>query len=169
MVLVEFDGATFDRLLTTMDERPEQVGFMLAEDAGGGLFRIVDLRLVAGHRFTLQSEDRADLDDAIRSEMIQWAWREGGCLVEAHSHGEVLVPARFSRFDFSQFDDWVSHVRWRLRQRPYLALVTAGVQVDGLAWLDEVPVAIDAVRVDGREPILTTRESIRYLEERRGR
>src|SRR4051812_12798700 len=102
MVAVEFDPATFDRLRATMDERPEQVGFMLADDGGDGGFRVTDLRLVAGHRFTLQSEDRADLEDAIRTEMIQWAWQEGGCLVEAHSHGEIFTPARFSRFDFSQ-------------------------------------------------------------------
>ena len=169
MVSLSYPFDTFERLVTTMDQRPEQVGFMLARDIGEGVFRVSDLRLVPGHRFASRDDDHAETEDAIRGEMIQWAWNDGGCLVEAHSHGHAFTPARFSRFDFSQFEVWVPHVRWRLQRRPYLALVTAGSELDGLAWIDERAVAIEQVLVDGLDAIQTTRESLAYLETRDGR
>ena len=170
MVALSYEPSVFDHLISEMDERPEQVGFMLARPTDtSDLFRVEGLRHVEGHRFSYRDETRADADDEIRAEMIKWAWDEGACLVEAHSHGRAFAPLRFSKFDFSQFEEWVPHVRWRLPERPYFALVSGGDQVDGLAWLSDRPVAIDAILIDGREAIATTGESYTYLMARHGR
>jgi hypothetical protein len=42
-------------------------------------------------------------------------------------------------------------VRWRLRGRPYAAIVTAGESFDALAWLDDDkgPIQVGALEVDG--------------------
>lgn len=168
MTALSYPADIYDALIAAMDERPEQVGFMLAR-AHGDVFQIEGLRLVEGHRFASRSDDHAETDDSIRSEMIKWAWDENACLVEAHSHGRAFIPARFSRFDFSQFEVWVPHVRWRLQRRPYFALVTAGEEIDGLAWLTDDPERLDRIKVDGRDDLHPTGESIAYLEAHNGR
>jgi hypothetical protein len=170
MATLSFPVGIYDELVRRMNGRPEEVAFMLASQTSDErAFRISDLRFVDGHRFAHRSDDHAEPDDEIRGEMIRWAWESGDCLVEAHSHGAIFVPACFSRFDFSQFEDWVPHVRWRLRRRPYLALVIAGDQVDGLAWIAEHAEPIDRMDVDGRRSVATTRASFADLETRRGR
>jgi hypothetical protein len=114
-------------------------------------------------------EGHAELDDAHRAEIIQWASRSKGCLIEAHSHGSILLPARMSRFDLAQLEEWVPHVRWRLGGRPYAALVTASKDLDGLAWIGTQPEAIAAVHVDGRRVILTSGRTIQdWLKVRAG-
>lgn len=155
MASISFPKELFDELLSHL-ERPEEVAFMLADPPTNGCFRIRDLRIISCKRHLDDSTDRANLDDSIRSEVIQWAWETDACLVEAHSHGRWFLPVQFSGFDLDQFVDWVPHVRWRLRGRPYAALVTAGTQLDGLAWFEETPEMIESVLVDGRDPILTS-------------
>lgn len=136
---------------------------MLADPPTNGCFRVRELRLIREERFSGDRLDRASLDDAIRSEVIKWAWETDACLIEAHSHGRWFLPVQFSGFDFDQFEDWVPHVRWRLGGRPYAALVTAGDDVDGLAWFGDAPEGIEAVLVDGQDAIPTSGASAAYL------
>jgi len=163
MIALSYSPEVYDELVAQMDERPEQVAFMLAVDIGRGVFRVNDLRVVDAHRFSRRSDDHAEPDDEIRGEMIQWAWQHDACLVEAHSHGRGFVPARFSGFDFAQFEEWIPHVRWRLRNRPYFALVTAGAEIDGLAWIGEAAQALERILVDGRDHVCPSGASIAYL------
>jgi hypothetical protein len=167
MASISFPAALFDELLSHL-KRPEEVAFMLAEPPTDGCFRVRELRTMGGERFLDHSDDHAELDDAIRGEVIRWAWESDACLVEAHSHGPIFLPARFSGFDFDQFVDWIPHVRWRLAGRPYAALVAAGDDIDGLAWIGEEPEAVDAVLVDGRPLLSTSGASFAHLEARRG-
>jgi hypothetical protein len=170
MATLSCPAEAYDELVSRMNDRPEEVAFMLAgQMSAAAAFRISALRFVDGHRFAHRSEDRAEPDDEIRGEMIRWAWENGDCLVEAHSHGAMVVPASFSRFDVGQFEEWVPHVRWRLRGRPYLALVIAGDQVDGLAWIATHAEPIERIEVDGRDDVATTGASFAYLEARGGR
>src|SRR5207253_2261676 len=68
-------------------------------------------------------------------DLIKWAWDRDACLVEAHSHPRG-DPARLSPSDFHGLAEWVPHLWWRLRGRPYAALVFGDATVDGLAWVD---------------------------------
>lgn len=169
MARISFPMDIFDPLAKHLRSRPEEVAFMLSPPPEkDGLFRIHDLRVIGAERFNHQSDDYAEPDDELRGEVIQWAWQAGASLIEAHSHGSYFLPARFSGFDFEQFEEWVPHVRWRLAGRPYAALVFAGDEVDGLAWLDSSqPEAIEAIMVDGCEPMATTGESATFLMLRR--
>jgi hypothetical protein len=72
----------------------------------------------------------------MRPEIISWASQTDACLVEVHSHGE-RGTAGFSPSDVWGFEEWVPHVRWRLRARPYAAVVTAGATLDAIAWLED--------------------------------
>ena len=130
--------------------RVEQVGFFLADfNVAGRAFILREWRPMPPDAFEYQSAYHVTLRDEIRPEIIKWAWDAGACLVEAHSHGDDGI-ACFSPSDLYGFDEWVPHVRWRLRGRPYAAIVTAGDNFDALAWLaEEVPVQVAALEVDG--------------------
>ena len=66
----------------------------------------------------------------------------------------------FSPSDLWGFQAWVPHLFWRLRGRPYAALVTAGDTFDALAWVDsaEQPEQVDQIELDdGSVLVATTR------------
>jgi hypothetical protein len=143
----------------------EQVGFFLADfDAEGRAFGLREWRPMPPEAFEHQSAYHVTLRDEIRPEIIKWASDADACLVEVHSHGDDGI-AWFSPSDLYGFDEWVPHVRWRLRGRPYAAIVTAGDSFDALAWLAEgVLVQVAALEVDGVAHAATARTLPRLAE-----
>lgn len=111
-----------------------------------------------------------ELSDACRAAMFKRAHDEERCLIECHSH-PGRRPAVFSPYDFDGFDEFVPHVRWRLQNRPYAAIVVADTSFDALAWIDldgAELVSVDAVTV-GTEILYPTRTSLtRWKELHRG-
>jgi hypothetical protein len=70
--------------------------------------------------------------------LIKRAHDLGTCLVEFHSHlGHG--PAAFSWSDVTGLADFVPHVRWRLKGRPYAAVVVTKNSFDALAWVTPSP------------------------------
>ena len=139
--------------------RIEQVGFFLADfDVERHAFVLREWRPMLPAAFEVQSAFHVTLCDEVRPQIIKWAWDADACLVEVHSHGEEGV-ARFSPSDIWGFDEWVPHVRWRLRSRPYVAVVTAGDSFDALAWLDGTPgpSQIEQLEIDGHVCRATSR------------
>ena len=136
----------------------EQVGFFLADyDEHKRLFSLVEWWPVPPEGFESQSAFHVMLTDETRATVIKWAWDAGKCLVEAHSHGGS-GPAGFSPSDVWGFDEWVPHLWWRLRGRPYAAIVTPGESLDALAWIEaaDVPEQIDHLKVAGAERLVAT-------------
>ena len=74
------------------------------------------------------------LTDQIRAEVIKRAHDLSASLVEFHCH-RGHWPARFSPSDQAGFQEFVPHVRWRLKGRPYLAVVVTERDFDALAWI----------------------------------
>lgn len=129
----------------------EQVGFFLADfHMTESTFVLREWRPMPPEAFEYQGAYHVTLRDEMRPEIIRWAWDARACLVEVHSHGDEGI-ACFSPSDIYGFDEWVPHVRWRLRCLPYAAIVTAGDSFDALAWLnaEDGPVQVAAVEVDG--------------------
>jgi hypothetical protein len=128
-----------------LDRQPEQLGFFLADwNPLDRTFQVRDWQPFDNQ--TLGSNDtHVSLTDDVRSAVIRWAWTEGACLIEAHSHGG-WSPAAFSDFDLANLDEWVPHLWWRLQGRPYAALVTSTKDFDGLAWTEG---SDKTVQVDG--------------------
>jgi hypothetical protein len=164
MAAISFPPDLYDQLSEHLSQYPERVAFMRSPLPEDGVFRVEELRLLGRHEFDSQSDAHCEIDDAIRADVIKWAWDHDACLIEAHSHGKILMPARFSQFDITQLAEWVPHVRWRLGGRPYAALVTASREIDGLAWINGATEAIESIFVDGRAPIETTELSLDALE-----
>lgn len=117
----------------------EQAAFVFAKwqpQTGGGLFRFVELLLVPSQGFASQSEYYLELTDEVRASAIKRAHDLQASLVEIHSHRGPW-PAEFSPSDLAGFDEFVPHVWWRLKKRPYLAIVIARDSLDGIAWIDD--------------------------------
>jgi hypothetical protein len=138
---------------------PEEVVFAYATHADGQL-EVHALEHMIGSDIASQSSRHVVLADDVRPRVIKTAWDRNQCLLEAHSHGPG-GHAEFSPSDLLGFENWVPHVRWRLRGRPYAALVAAGDAWDALVWIDRVPIApvgieitdgghvIDVLRITG--------------------
>lgn len=144
----------------------EQVGFFLAEyDENRDGFLLREWRAMPSEAFEIQSAYHVTLRDEVRPEVIKWAWDSGACLVEVHSHGDGGL-ACFSPSDIWGFAEWVPHVTWRLRGRPYAAVVTAGDTFDALVWSSGPgePSQIERLEVDG-EVCLATARTLPSLEE----
>ncbi len=153
----------YDALGGHLGARAEQVGFFLADwRLEERRFALRDWWAVPPEGLEYQSDFHVSLADDIRAEAIKWAWDSGGCLVEAHSHGK-WGPAKFSPSDVWGFEEWVPHLWWRLRGRPYAALVTAGETFDAVAWVDR-PNSVEQVEsldIEGGDTLLATRRSLR--------
>src|SRR4051812_29383543 len=105
--------------LEELAKRPEQVGFFLASfEDRRQVFNLSEWWAVPPEGYEYQTNYHVTLTDEAQNEAIRWAWNSKACLVEVHSHGP-LEPAQFSPSDLSGFVEWVPHVRWRLRGRPY--------------------------------------------------
>lgn len=108
-------------------------------------FAFADVDCVAGYRFVprewmfLAPDDFAyrspyhlELADETRAKVIKRAHDLQASIVEFHSHPCNLVG--FSESDIAGMAEFVPHVWWRLKGRPYAAVVIAPNGIEGLAW-----------------------------------
>jgi hypothetical protein len=127
----------------------EQAAFLFARAArtdGQALFDVIEARKLGPGDFAQQEGDYIELADATRAGLIKRAHDLDASLVEMHSHLGPW-PAAFSYADRLGLQETVPHMWWRLKKRPYLALVVARSGFDALVWLDnaKVPRALDAM------------------------
>lgn len=140
--------------LVREDSEVEQAGFVFARDeARGGVrvFQYIEWFPVPPDGFAVQSEFHIELADEVRGSVIKRAHDLSASLVEFHFHAGAW-PAAFSPSDFAGFREFVPHVWWRLKGKPYLAVVVARSGFDGLAWLEGParPERLSGLLVDGQ-------------------
>ncbi|MBV8232616.1 MAG: hypothetical protein JO329_21755 [Planctomycetaceae bacterium] len=133
----------------------EQMAFAFAgvDGADPMVFTPKEVYFAPPDDFALQTSHGLELGDEARARIIKHAWDTETALVEFHSHPTDRQPAMFSGSDLAGFAEFVPHCRWRLRGRPYLALVVNPVGVDALVWTahPRSPIALNAIRlVSGR-------------------
>lgn len=111
------------------------------------------------------------MTDEAQQRVFRWAAKRDGWLIEAHSHlGRLGDPAKFSSVDTSGLTDWVPHVRWRLRGRPYAALVFGPKSIDGVGWVGAkgiAPVPVAAWDAGGVSSASTGLSIGRFAKEER--
>jgi hypothetical protein len=110
--------------------------------------------------FVFKEGDYLQLNDEARGRVIKHAHDTGTCLVEFHSHPSPY-PAKFSYADKDGLDQFVPHVWWRLKHRPYLSVVVAPDNFDGIAWIEsfDMPVSLNSIS-NGQGLITSTGLSI---------
>ena len=137
MIQITTEAAVWDTTLQHLGTGAEVAGFFIADWLPSERhFRVRGWRPVDGATAIGPGELHMSLPDETRLAVIQWATAEDACLIEAHSHGR-WSPAAFSRYDLRNLGEWVPHLWWRLRGRPYAAIVTSTVDLDALAWIDD--------------------------------
>lgn len=141
--------------------RDEQLAFMLATPSAGG-FAVADIRPIGWPGLDDQTAWHLALADEERASVIKWAHEGGGVLVEAHVHRGGFAAA-LSTYDLDNLADWVPHVWWRLRHRPYVALVFSGTTFDGLAWLTspDEPEQVSTLTIEGSPALIATGLTLR--------
>jgi hypothetical protein len=165
------DQGTFDKLvahLCTESDSTEQAAFLFcrySDEIGRAILAPIEVALLKADAFECQSRVYLELRDETRAFLIKKAHDLDACLVEAHSHPEQH-RAEFSPSDLFGFEEFVPHVRWRLKGRPYLAIVFGARDFDGLSWYGNSndPKTLDAVVVDG-ERLIPTNRTIQQLTE----
>ena len=100
--------------------------------------------------FVFRSLYGIELKDEVRGSVIKRAHDLGASLVEFHSH-PYPFPAEFSATDFAGLKEFVPHVRWRLKNKTYAAVVVAPESIDGLVWTGGQTSAkrLDAILTEG--------------------
>ncbi len=92
-----------------------------------------DWYAVPPNDFLIQSAYHIELSDETRATVIKKAHDLQACLVEFHSH-LGSYEASFSGSDVSGLKEFVPHVMWRLKGRPYAAVVVSESGFDALIW-----------------------------------
>jgi hypothetical protein len=154
MIQITAEAGLWGTARQHLDERAERVGFFLADwSPVERRFMIRAWRPVLDGTADVHGEMHVSLPDEARAAVIKWAWAEGACLIEAHSHGR-WSPAAFSLYDLRNLEEWVPHIWWRLRGRPYAAIVTSDHDLDALAWIDGPGETeqVDGIAADGFFP-----------------
>ncbi len=99
-------------------------------------FNFIEWHPVPPEGFQSRSAYHFELTDKTRGSVIKRAHDLNASLVELHSHaGHFSV--QFSPTDFMGFQEFVPHILWRLKKRPYIAVVVSRAGIDGLAWLND--------------------------------
>ena len=113
----------------------EQAAFVFAKHcATDNRFGYLEWFPVPPEGFVVQLPYHFELTDETRARTIKRAHDLGCSVIEFHSHTGPW-PAQFSPSDWSGFEEIVPHFWWRLKARPYAAVVVTKDGFDALAWL----------------------------------
>jgi len=121
------------------DDEDEQVVFGFARTVchrDRCSFHLTEWIAIGSGDFASQSSYYVELTDETRARNIKRAHDLNASLMEFHSH-PFQTRAEFSGSDVLGFEEFVPHVWWRLKGKPYLAIVVARLSFDGLAWVGE--------------------------------
>lgn len=128
----------------------EEAAFLFVRVATTDDFEVVEWTAIDRGGFAYQSSGYLELVEEMGGRLIKKAHDLGCTLAEMHSH-PYTWEAAFSPTDLSGLAEFAPHVRWRLRGRPYIAIVVAPSGFDALAWCsdDGLPEPILGIRVGG--------------------
>jgi len=117
--------------------KAEEAAFVFCQarpSPGGTEFQFLEAHPVQRQEFSFRSLYGMELTDACRARVIKRAHDLNASLLEVHSHPRASL-AEFSGSDLRGFAEFVPHVWWRLKNRPYAAIVVAPGGFDSLSWI----------------------------------
>ena len=150
--LLKIDGPLYGEVMEHLIPagcKQEWAAFLFAHAARTDhqvLFEVIDARKLGPADFARQEGEYLEMTDATRAALIKQAHDLDASLIEMHSHLGPW-PAGFSYADRLGLQETVPHMWWRLKKRPYLAVVVTRSSFDALVWLDnaKVPQSLDAL------------------------
>lgn len=117
----------------------ESSGFLFVQrspERDGFHFSPVDWYPVPPEGYEVRTDIHFELTERVRRHIIKKAHDLGASIVEFHCHRGPW-PACFSESDLLGLGEFVPHVWWRLRGRPYMAIVVTDRDFDCLAWITD--------------------------------
>lgn len=164
--ILEMPEGLFDELrnhLLPPDGTHEEAAFLFAKTTlvdSRARFEVTETEKLSPRDFDSRHDDYLELKDETRARIIKRAHDLGASLVEMHSHPFPL-PAAFSVSDRLGLKETVPHMRWRLKNRPYLAIVVAPKDFDALVWQHDsgFPQQLDCI-LEGNRVLRPTNISI---------
>lgn len=174
MITVQMRNDTYRAVTLHLQNRQtEQVAFLFLSYSRNGTrmeFAVQDHYVVPPSGLVHESRFHAEVSEEAQANVIKAAWDRGLCLGEIHSHPGDFGEAAFSPSDLTGFHDFVPHIWWRLKGKPYVAFVFGRKDFDALAWVSDPhsPVGVDRLVVEGME-LLPTGRTIQDLREREER
>lgn len=128
------------------------------------LFDVLDIRYLYENDYEYQCADYLELKNETRAQLIKKAHDLDSALIEFHSHPKFR-DAMFSTSDLLGFREFVPHVSWRLKGKPYAAVVVSPSGFDGLVWHDNPykPELLNGI-ILGDEIKYPSALTIKYLE-----
>ncbi len=124
--------------LLPIDGDLEEVAFVftsLIKNKNEITFKYKEWVPVQSNSFSSRSSFHFELSDKMRAGIIKKAHDLNCSIIEFHSH-LGSSPACFSPSDWCGFEEFVPHVLWRLKGKPYVAVVVAKSGFDALVWTD---------------------------------
>lgn len=121
-----------------LQDSEERVVFLLinqTNEAAKTIFEVKNIYLVPQNEID-QSSYSVRLKQISQAKIIKWAWNSGFSLAEIHSHPFSSKNTTFSYSDIAGLKEFVPHVWWRLKNRPYIAMVFGKREYDALVWID---------------------------------
>lgn len=155
--ILKISDKAYDELMAHLlppKSTQEQAAFLFAEYDKGppqARFNVVKTRVLKRSDFVVQEGDYIELQNETQAGLIKQAHDLNACLVEIHSHLGPW-PAAFSYADRIGLRETLPHMWWRLKGKPYLALVVTELNFDALVWIDnsKTPNALDRLIAGGR-------------------
>ncbi len=164
-------NAIWDHLLSEPLEQ-ESAGFLFVQrdlEPDEHRFIPIDWYPVPPDGYSVRNGFHFELTDHTRGYVIKRAHDLGASVVEFHSH-EGPWPACFSDSDLMGLREFVPHMWWRLRGRPYMAIVVTDRDFDGLAWIaaPDTPQPLSGIIVEGSvlRPTNLSYPGVRWHEQR---
>ena len=155
--------------LLTQSHETESAGFMFVRPEPHGdvqVFKTIEWFAVPPDGFLELTDHHFALTDQTRAGVIKRAHDLEASVVEFHSH-KGPWPAEFSLTDQIGLQEFVPHIWWRLKGRPYLAVVVTPNDFDGLAWIFDPgsPQYLDGILSEGTIRRPTRLSSLTFVEE----
>jgi len=119
--------------------KSEEVAFIFChfmQTEGEVRFSFIESYPVPTAGFVYKSLFGIELSNTCRASVIKRAHDLKASLIEVHSH-PLAKSTEFSPSDRVGFADFVPHVRWRLKQRRYGAIVVGPHGFDSLCWVSD--------------------------------
>jgi len=156
-IIINLPAPTYQRILKYLFPsrvRHESVSFIFATVKKTSLsldFSFVEWYAVKSNEYEARSLWYVELKDNMRPKIIKKAFDLDAAIVEVHSHPHN-ASAEFSGSDLVGLQEFVPHVWWRLKGKPYAALVFSCSDFDGLAWIKNPshPQQLTELVVNGR-------------------
>ncbi len=128
----------------------EEIAFLFAlMDDSGQRLMVKEVKLLTEKDYAHHNWNGLGLADHVRPEIIKHAHANNYVVIEAHAHNGFGWSAQFSLTDMDGLAELVPHMLWRLKGRPYVALVFTENDFDALVWhIVDKPETLSGLRVE---------------------